>query len=149
MLRRDQQIRTQLLQLKDTALFALALFLGHFLRSSFPEEFWEFNSSRFSRSMTLSCSTSLSSLARRSCWNRWDSISAPSWRRGEGAWMLFKACFLTTVGLILFMFLFRHSLARGVIVMFGGISFALVFVSDELLRMAQLSRFGQSQPAGG
>jgi FlaA1/EpsC-like NDP-sugar epimerase len=65
--------------------------------------------------------------------------------RRETLWVLFKACFLTTIALILFMFLFRLAPARGVIVLFGCISFGLVYLSDEMLRLAYRSRFGQLQ----
>jgi exopolysaccharide biosynthesis polyprenyl glycosylphosphotransferase len=146
MLRRDRQIRTQLLQLKDTALFALALFLGHFLRSSFPEQLWGI---RFEPIQPFNDFVLLYLIIIPGAPLMLESLGfyqrSPLAPRREGAWMLFKACFLTTVGLILFMFLFRISVARGVIVLFGGISFFLVFVSDELLRMAHQSRFGQSQ----
>ena len=45
MLRRDRQLRTQMYQLKDAALFALGLWLAHWLRFHTPEEFllWKFN----------------------------------------------------------------------------------------------------------
>lgn len=146
MLRRDRQIRTQLLQLKDTALFALALFLGHFLRSSFPSQVWgiQFEPIQPFQDFVLlyliiipSAPLLLESLG-------FYQRSMPTPRR-EMAWILFKACLLTTIALILFMFLFRQTLARGVIVMCGAISFLLVFLTDELLRWAQQSRFGQSQ----
>ena len=65
--------------------------------------------------------------------------------RRESAWLLFKGCLLATVGVILVMFLFKISLARGVIVFFGFISFGLVFATEELLRMAYKSRFGELQ----
>ena len=45
MLRRDRQLRTQLYQLKDAALFALALWFAHFIRFNAPAEFlwWTFD----------------------------------------------------------------------------------------------------------
>ena len=44
MLRRDRQLRTQLYQLKDAALFAISLYLAHLWRSHFPPEmlWWKF-----------------------------------------------------------------------------------------------------------
>ena len=45
MLRRDRQLRTQIYQLKDAALFALSLWLAHWIRFNLPEDFlwWHFD----------------------------------------------------------------------------------------------------------
>ena len=45
MLRRDQQLRTQIQQLLDAGLFALALWLAHLCRESWVPEFlwWNFD----------------------------------------------------------------------------------------------------------
>jgi exopolysaccharide biosynthesis polyprenyl glycosylphosphotransferase len=61
------------------------------------------------------------------------------------AWLLFKSCMLVTIGVILVMFLFKMNLARSVIILFGGLSFVLVLLSEELLRLAYKSRFAQAQ----
>ena len=44
MLRRDRQLRTQIYQVKDAALFAVGLWVAYFWRDHFPEEwlFWKF-----------------------------------------------------------------------------------------------------------
>jgi exopolysaccharide biosynthesis polyprenyl glycosylphosphotransferase len=146
MLRRNQQIRTQVLQLKDTALFAMALWVAHWLRSSFPEQFLWWNVDAIDRfeSFVLLYLIIIpgAPLVLESLGFYQRPLFGP---RREMAWALFKACLFTTVGLILFMFLFRLTLARGVIVLFGGISFFLVFFSNEVLRLAYRSRFGQWQ----
>jgi len=49
---------------------------------------------------------------------------------------LFKGCLLTTVALTIVLFFFRLYLARAVVIWFGGISFILVFLKKELLRLA-------------
>ena len=41
MLRRDKQLRTQVYQLKDAAIFVLSLWLAHFVRSSSNFSFLE------------------------------------------------------------------------------------------------------------
>ena len=62
------------------------------------------------------------------------------------AWMLFKACFFTTLGLVLAMFLFRlPPVARGVVVWFGFISFGLVFIKEEVLRWFANTQMAQAQ----
>lgn len=60
-------------------------------------------------------------------------------------WALLKACSLVTVGVILYMFLEREQLARGVVVLFGGISFLVMLVKEELLLRWMRSGAGQSQ----
>jgi exopolysaccharide biosynthesis polyprenyl glycosylphosphotransferase len=61
------------------------------------------------------------------------------------AWVLFKGCVLITLGVILVMFPFKLALSRTVIVFFGVISFALVWIKEELVRMVYRSRVGQQQ----
>jgi exopolysaccharide biosynthesis polyprenyl glycosylphosphotransferase len=71
---------------------------------------------------------------------------SPFCARRVTAWMLFKACALTTLGLVLTMFLFRmEPVARGVVVWFGFISFGLVFVKEEVLRWAASTKMAQAQ----
>lgn len=60
-------------------------------------------------------------------------------------WALLKACSFVTVGVILYMFLEREQLARGVVVLFGGISFFVVAAKEELLLRWMRSGTGQSQ----
>jgi len=71
---------------------------------------------------------------------------SPFCPRGVTAWMLFKGCFFTTLGLVLTMYLFQFPpVARGVVVWFGGISFVLVFVKEEVLRWAASTPMAQAQ----
>ena len=146
MLRRDRQIRTQIGQLKDGLLFALGLWLAHVLRSHFPSEilFWKFEPiDPFDQFVWLflivfpGAPLVLESVRfyRRPLFGT----------RLETAWPLFKGCFIVAVGVILFLFLFRYTLARGVIVLFAAISFLLVFISEELMRMFYRSRLGELQ----
>jgi exopolysaccharide biosynthesis polyprenyl glycosylphosphotransferase len=146
MLRRDRQIRTQISQLKDGVLFALGLGLAHVLRDHFPSEilFWKFEPiDAFDRFIWLFLIIfpgaplvleSVGFYQRPLFGNRLDT-----------AWLLFKGCLIVALGVILFLFLFRYSLARGVIVLFAAISFLLVFASEELIRMFYRSRLGVMQ----
>jgi exopolysaccharide biosynthesis polyprenyl glycosylphosphotransferase len=146
MLRRDRQLRTQVYQLKDAALFALGLWLAHWLRFHAPEEFllWRFEAiASFENFVWLylviipGVPLVLESLG----FYQRPMLAS----RRETTWQLFKGCVLTTVGVILVMFLLRIELARGVIVLFGFVSFGLVFLTEELLRLAYRSRFGERQ----
>ena len=146
MLRRDRQLRTQVFQLKDAALFALALWLAHLLRDYVTGDFvgrvfepiepFE----RFVWLYLIIIPGVPLVLESQGFYQRplLDS-------RRETAWILLKSCVLITVGVILVMFLFKETLARGVIVLFGLVSFLLVFLNEEILRVAYRSRFGELQ----
>ena len=146
MLRRDRQLRTQMYQLKDAALFALGLWLAHWLRFHMPEEFlvWRFETilpfDKFVWLYLIIIPGVPLVLESQGFYQR--PMSASRW---ETAWRLLKSCVLATMGVILVMFLFKIELARGVIVLFGFVSFGLVFVTEELLRLAYKSRFGELQ----
>jgi len=146
MLRRDRQLRTQIYQLKDAALFALGLWLAHFVRYHVPAEFlwWNFDPidtfDKFVWLYLIIIPGVPLVLESQGFYQRPVFAS-----RRETAWTLFKGCLLTTGSVILVMFLFRITLARGVIVLFGIISFGLVYLSEEILRVAYKSRFGELQ----
>jgi exopolysaccharide biosynthesis polyprenyl glycosylphosphotransferase len=146
MLRRDRQIRTQIRQLKDGLLFSAGLWLAHTLREHFPSEilFWTFEKiDPFNQFISLfliifpGAPLVLESVG---------FYQRPLFgRRMETAWPLFKGCFFVALGVIVFLFLFRYTLARGVIVLFAAMSFLLVFLSEELIRMFYRSRLGELQ----
>ena len=147
MLRRDRQLRTQIYQLKDAALFALALWLAHLIRYFIPTEWWWWTFDpidTFERYVWLYLIIIPGApliLESQGFYQR----PLFSTRR-ETAWLLFKGCLVATISVILVMYFFRITdLARGVIILFGFVSFALVFGTEELLRMAYKSRFGELQ----
>src|SRR5439155_556916 len=64
------------------------------------------------------------------------------------AWQLFKGCAFTTCGLILLLFSFKMliiTIARWILVWFGGLSFLLVFMKEEFLRIVVRSKIAQAQ----
>jgi exopolysaccharide biosynthesis polyprenyl glycosylphosphotransferase len=61
------------------------------------------------------------------------------------AWQLAKACTICAVGLILIDFMLRKYPARGVFVLFGFCSFGLMFLKEELVRVAYKTQLGQAQ----
>ncbi len=146
MLRRAQQLRTQIYQLKDAALFMLALLLAHMLRShlNLPLAILEGKEAepfeQFAWLYLIIFPGVPLILESQGFYKR--SVFSP---RSVTAWMLFKGSLLITMGVIMVMFLFKMALARSVIVLFGGIGFALVFASEELLRLVYRSKFAQSQ----
>ena len=146
MLRRHRQIRTQLYQLRDAALFAVGLWLAHVWRVAFTGQYLgitfepiaEFG--RFIWLYVIIIPGVPLVLETQGFYLR--PIFAS---RRETAWTLGKACIIVVVGVILVMFLLRIELARGVIILFGIISFVLVMLAEEILSVIYQSRFGRAQ----
>jgi exopolysaccharide biosynthesis polyprenyl glycosylphosphotransferase len=65
--------------------------------------------------------------------------------RRQTAWQLFWACAWATLIVILASFLAREQPARAVIILFGGISFFLVLVKEELVRRWVQTNIGRQQ----
>jgi exopolysaccharide biosynthesis polyprenyl glycosylphosphotransferase len=146
MLQRDRQLRTQVHQLKDAALFGLALWVAHFLRDHAPEQVlgWSFPQiERFEDFVWiyLVIIPGVPLILESQGFYQRPLFAS----RRETAWMLFKSCMLAAIGVVLVIFLFRFQLARSVIVLFGFISFGFMLANEELLRVAYRSRFGQLQ----
>ena len=130
MLRRDRLIRMQIHQLMDACLFAFSFWLAYALRSNediidlLGLEDWAVPFDAYVRLYLILIPAAPLILEGVGFYAR-----SPFCARRVTAWMLFKACALTTLGLVLTMFLFRmEPVARGVVVWFGFISFGLVFV---------------------
>ena len=147
MLQRDRQLRTQVYQLKDAALFALGLWLAHYLRASLAPEFlgWKFDPIHsFDRFVWLYLIIIPGAPLILESQGFYQRPAFSSFR--ETAWILFKGCTMVTVGVILIIYFFYlGDLARGVIVLFGFISFLLVFLTEEILKATYRSRFGENQ----
>ncbi len=160
MLRRHRQLRTQLNQVKDTALFAVSLWLAHWVRSEwdldlfgigtylFTTTGWEiFNPnhpiepfSAFEWLYLILIPAVPLILESQGFYDR--PLVA---RRRDTAWRLMKGTLLTTIGVIIATFFYKTLLARGVILLFGVFSFALVFLSEEGLRAYYKRRLRHSQ----
>src|SRR5437762_1948211 len=148
MLRRHRQLRTQFNQLKDTTLFALALWLAHMARSEWDldlfglgtylyENFhWEmFNPNHAIEPFSDFQWLYLILIPAVPLILEWQGFyDRPLLaRRRDTAWRLFKGAAFTTAGVILCTFFYKTLLARGVILLFGVFSFVLVFLSEEAL----------------
>jgi exopolysaccharide biosynthesis polyprenyl glycosylphosphotransferase len=146
MLRRQRQIRTQVQKLLDGSLFALSLWLAHYLRANvlkfeifggtadiegFQDWLWLF---------LIIIPVAPLLLDTQGFYNR--PLIA---RRRITAWQLLRASFLAMVVLISLLFLFKENPARSVLFFFAPISFLLVFVKEELMRQWVQSRLGQAQ----
>src|ERR1035437_1004262 len=147
MLRRDRQIRMQIHQLMDACLFALAFWLAYKLRANqdiidlFGLREWTEPFETYVRLYLILIPAGPLILEGMGFYAR-----SPFSSRRLTAWILFKACFFTTLGMVLTMFLFHMPpVARGVMVWFGFTSFGLIFLKEEVLRWLASTKMAQAQ----
>lgn len=145
MLRRDRQLRTQIYQIKDAALFALALWVAWLLRATLDWNILEAKAlspfEHFAWLYLVIVPVAPLILELQGFYQRPLLCS-----RAATGWLLFKGCVFMTLGIIVVLFLFNmKELNRIVIIFFGIISFLLVYLSEELLRWGYKSTYGQSQ----
>ena len=147
MLQRDRQIRTQIQQLADACLFGFSFWLAFALRGNPQVIAW------------LDLDSIPADMLSRAVWLYFLLIpAAPLILETQGfynhsvlcsrrdiLWPLFKGCFITTIGLVLAMYTLHIVSPRVVMAFFGCISFALVYLKEELLRGALRSKFAQFQ----
>jgi exopolysaccharide biosynthesis polyprenyl glycosylphosphotransferase len=145
MLRRNRQRQTQIQQLLDAFLFVTAFALAYLFRanaevsvrlglvpaSPVEDYLWLYL-------ILIPISPLL--LEANGFYDR--SPLAP---RSLVFWRLFRSIVLVSIGLILAIYLFRLSLARVVIIVFGPTSFLLIFAKEECMRLLYRSRFTQAQ----
>jgi FlaA1/EpsC-like NDP-sugar epimerase len=146
MLRRDRHIRTQIHQLVDACLCALAFLVAYELRvnldvirllhlppfsAPFETYVWVY---------VLMIPAAPLVFEAQGLYNR--SFARP---RLTTMWVLFRGCFFLTLGLILLLFLLKQDAARAFIIAFGFIAWAFLFLKEESLRLALRTRFGQEQ----
>jgi exopolysaccharide biosynthesis polyprenyl glycosylphosphotransferase len=149
MLQRDRLIRTQIQQLADASLFAISFWLAFCLRST----------PFFSNALGLE--TIPPDAFNQVVWLYFALVPlAPLVLESQGfykrglishrltiLWPLLRACCIVAIGLVLLVFLFKKSNAapRGVMVLFGIISFILVWAKEELLALVLRSRMARAQ----
>jgi exopolysaccharide biosynthesis polyprenyl glycosylphosphotransferase len=149
MLQRDRHIQTQVRQLGDAALFALSFWLAFSVRGSqwftnglgldpigpdaFEQVIWLYFALVPAAPLVLES---------QGFYNRPVAGSRPAM-----LWPLFKGCVIVTIGLVLLLFLYRESghAPRGVMVIFGVISFSVVWLKEEVLQIILRSRLGRDQ----
>ncbi|HEY2329224.1 MAG TPA: sugar transferase [Verrucomicrobiae bacterium] len=147
MLQRDRQIRTQVQQLADASLFAISFWLAYCLRDTafFPN--WlgleNIQPDAFESVVWLYFALVPAAplvLESQGFYNR-PVVSS----RTAIFWPLARSCFIVTLGLVVLLFLFRETVPRGVLVLFGFISFALVWIKEEALLAGLRSRMAKAQ----
>jgi exopolysaccharide biosynthesis polyprenyl glycosylphosphotransferase len=146
MLRRQKEIRAQVHKLVDAVLFGLALWLAHYIRTNFfkvavfggTPEIQPFSSFLWLFPIIIAITPFL--LETQGFYSR--PILA---RRRMIAWQLARACALAMIAAISLLFLSKENPARSVIMLFGPVSFCLVYFKEEVMRQWLQSKLGQSQ----
>lgn len=145
MLRRDRQMRMQLHQLMDACIFAFSFWLAYEIRASdfvtinlgqppiapFEMFFWHY---------LVLIPVSPLVLEAQGFYDR--PILAA---RRHLLWTLFKGCLVISVGLTLALFFTKLYIARFVPIGFGIIAFTLVYLKEEIMRVAARSQIALGQ----
>ena len=149
MLRRDRQIRTQIQQLADACLFAASFWIAYYLRLNPQVVAW----------IGLPSLTDEALDTQRLVW-LWAALipvgplilesqnfyNRPTFgSRWAITWPLLKGCFITSIGLVLVMWLFKFLTPRSMLIFFGGISFGLIYLKEEAVRWMLQSPMIQAQ----
>lgn len=147
MLRRQRQIRLQVLRFADAFLFAFSLWLAHYVRANWLKfevfggraEIGPFSDYVWYLLLVLLMAPLL--VEAQGFYNR-PLLCA----RRRLAWQLFKGCGLTVAVMVGAIYLTRETdVARSVVIFFGVISFLLVMTREQLLRLWIESNVGQAQ----
>jgi exopolysaccharide biosynthesis polyprenyl glycosylphosphotransferase len=144
MLRRDQQIRTQIHLLADGCIFLVTFLMAYLLRSD-PRIIAWFNlpaSSQFQDFAKLFFVVPAAALILE--WQGFYDRPPLSSRRTV-VWPLLKGCALATAGLILTAYVFHLEVARFIMIAFGCISFCVIYLKEELLLMFMKSKVAKAQ----
>ncbi len=149
MLRRDRLMRMQIHECVDAAIFAFSFLLAFSLRSD-PDVIDIFNlvpvnpaETDYLRGLWLSAlliPATAMVLESQGFYSRPVLCS-----RGQTAWLLFKGCLFTSLGLVLAGFMFQITMFRWVILCFGCTSFTLVFLKEEVVQSFLQSKLAQAQ----
>lgn len=144
MLRRHRQIRTQIHQLMDACLFAVAFWLAYEIRATeFAEQFFKLPVQPFGEYVwfyMLLIPAAPLVLESQGFYDR--SLLGP---RRATLWPLLKGCAYLTLGLVFVLFFVKFEAARAVMVMFGVISFGMVALKEEILRVVYWRKLAQAQ----
>jgi exopolysaccharide biosynthesis polyprenyl glycosylphosphotransferase len=147
MLRRDLQIRTQIQQVVDACFFAASFWFACLLRVNPQIAAWlnlgtlpdnAFENIGWLYFVLIPAAPLI--LESQNFYNR-----PPLCPRRRILWPLFKGCLITSVGLILTMYILHMLTPRAVIAFFGIISFGLVYLKEEILRFVFKTKFAQAQ----
>jgi len=145
MLRRDQQIRTQVNQIADACIFSASFLIAYLLRSD----------PRIIEAFGLVHSTPFNDFAKlffvlfpgAPLILEWQGFyhRPPLAPRSAILWPLLRGCAVATVGLIIVAYVFHLVVARFIVIVFGFIAFFAVFLKEEVVRLFMKSKMARSQ----
>lgn len=131
----------------DAGLFGLSFYLAHALRERVPFELFGGTREIFDFSYYFWLFVLILPLAPLVL--RMSGFYRRPWlpSRWQTAGALARACVTLVVGLVVLLWIMRETqgIARSVLLYFGGISFGLVFLKEELLLRWRASRLGRAQ----
>jgi exopolysaccharide biosynthesis polyprenyl glycosylphosphotransferase len=147
MLQRDRQIRTQLHQLADACLFAASFWLSYAVRSNAAFSNWlgvpVIPPDMFENVWWLYFALVPAAplvLESQGFYNR-PAISS----RRAILWPLLRGSFIVTIGIVVLLFFFKAPAPRGAAVIFFVFSCSLVWLKEEILRLAMHSPMAKAQ----
>ena len=149
MLQRERHVRTQVQQITDACVFAVSFWFAFVLRSQPAIYHWlgldPVGSDAFDQVVWLYFALVPAAplvLESQGFYSR-PIIGS----RAAMFWPLLKGCFILCIGLVLLLFIFKQTdpVPRGVMFFFGVISFTLVWLKEELLRLVLRSRVAKAQ----
>ena len=149
MLRRARQIRTQVHQLVDACLFAASFWMAYALRGD-PTiisllKLPVINDTTLDSDKLIWLYAALIPAAPLILESQGFYSRPPLGSRLGAMWPLFKGCLITTLGLVLAMYVLHFVTPRVMMVFFGVISFGLVSAKEELVRWVMRSQMAQAQ----
>jgi exopolysaccharide biosynthesis polyprenyl glycosylphosphotransferase len=149
MLRRDRMIRMQIQEFVDACIFAFSFWLAFTLRRDLgisdlfniaPVQPNQADSVKGLWLSVLLIPATALVLEAQGFYNRPVLCS-----RRTTAWLLFRGCLITSLGLVLAAFFFEIAIFRWVVVCFALTSFTLVFLKEELVQMFVQTKLAQTQ----
>lgn len=145
MLRRHRQIRTQIHQLVDACIIAVSFWLAYQLRANpiIIEEFRLDPVAPFSKFVWFYLVLIVAAPLVLESQGFYDRPALGS--RAATFWALFRGCLFTTLGLIIALFYFQLYIARWVPIWFGLITFGLLYLKEEVVRLHYRKKLGQPQ----
>ena len=149
MLRRNLQFRIQIHQWVDGGLCAIALWFAHWLRYNYTFKIGSWNLASdpilpfFPNYFTLflviipmaPLVLEFQGFYKRTLFGS----------RAQSLWQLLRSSVVSTVGLILVLYMLKYETARGVIILYGVLSFCLILTKEELVRWAYRNKVGIAQ----
>jgi exopolysaccharide biosynthesis polyprenyl glycosylphosphotransferase len=145
MLRRNRQIKMQIQQMLDACLFGISFLLAWGIRSN-SDIIQALNLPAISWTETylwLYIVLIVAGPLVLETQGYYDRALLST--RSTALWPLLRGCLLTTIGLVMILFFFRMDFPRGVAVLFGAVSFSVIVLKEEILRLALSSKFARTQ----